>query len=118
MRMLPGGPAVALTREPAGAMPEAHGVDEGVAGVGGGEGDFAADGGDAEAVAVAADAGDDAFEEALVAGLVEGAEAEGVEEGDGAGAHGDDVADDAADAGGCALVGLDGAGVGCGIRFS
>ena len=46
---------------------DAHGVDERVAGVGVLEDDLAADGGDAEAVAVAADAGDDAAEEVAVA---------------------------------------------------
>ena len=36
-----------------------------------------------------------------------GTEAEGVHHGEGTGAHGEDVAEDAADAGGRALVGLD-----------
>ncbi len=87
---------------------DAHGVDERVAGEGRREEDLAAHVGDAEAVAVAADAADDAVEEVAVAGVVGRAEAERVEDGDGVGAHGEDVADDAADAGCGALVGLDG----------
>ena len=43
--------------------------------------------------------------------VVEAAEAERIEHGDGARAHGEDVAQDAADAGGGALEGLDEAGV-------
>ena len=62
----------------------------------------AADGGDADAVAVVADPADRAVE--LAAGL---AEAEAVEERDRARAHGDDVAQDAADARRGALEGLD-----------
>ena len=42
------------------------------------------------------------------AGVVEGAEEEGVHEGDGPGPHGEDVAQDAAHPGGGPLVGLDG----------
>ena len=86
---------------------DAHGVDQRVAGVGVLEEDLAADGRDAEAVAVAADAGDDAVEEVAVARVVERPEAQRVEEGDRARAHREDVAHDAADAGRRALVGLD-----------
>jgi hypothetical protein len=88
-----------------------EGVDEDVAVVGAVEGELAADGRDADAVAVAADAGDDAAEEGRGARVVGAAEAEGVEVGDGPGAHGEDVAEDAADPGGRALVGLDEGGV-------
>src|SRR4029453_5658014 len=49
------------------------------------------------------------------AGVVEGAEAERVHEGDGTGAHREDVAEDPADPGGRALVGLDGRGVVVGL---
>ena len=100
---------------------EGEGVDEGIAGVAGLEAGFAAEVGDAEAVAVAGDAGDDAVEmgggaASCVVRCVgrlrrKGAEAEGVHDGERAGVHGEDVAQDAADAGGCALVGLDVAGV-------
>ena len=64
-----------------------------------------------EAVAVAADAGDDAGQHARGVGGVGAAEAERVHDGDRARAHRQDVADDAADPGGRALVGLDVAGV-------
>lgn len=61
------------------------------------------------------DAADDAFENAAVAGaelgIVERAEAEGIEHGNGPGAHGEDVAENAADAGGRALEGFDEAGM-------
>ena len=62
----------------------------------------AADGGDADAVAVVADALDRALE--MPVGL---AETEPVQQRDGPRAHGDDVADDPADAGGRALERLD-----------
>ncbi len=94
---------------------DAHGVDEGVFAVGVVEEDLAADVGDAEAVAVAADAGDDALEEVAVLGPAGRAEAEGVQEGDGPRAHGEDVADDAADARRRSLVGLDCGGVVVGL---
>ena len=88
-------------------LADAQRVDEGVALVGGVKLGFAADVGQAQAVAVAADAGDDAVDDARRVGVVDGAEAQLVHDGDRAGAHGDDVADDAAHAGGRALVGLD-----------
>ena len=94
---------------------DAHGVDEGVVVVAGREGDLAADVGDADAVAVPGDALDDAVEEAAGARGIGGAEAQGVEQRDGAGAHREDVADDAADAGGGALEGLHGGGVVVGL---
>ena len=76
--------------------------------------DLAADGRDAEAVAVAADAGDDAVEQVPVARCDSGcrvrlqrAEAQRIEQGDRPRAHREDVAHDAADAGRRALVRLD-----------
>ena len=86
---------------------DAAGVDQRVALVAGVEDDLAADVGQAQAVAVAADARDDAGQHALGVGVVGRAEAQRVHDGDRAGAHREDVADDAADAGGRALVGLD-----------
>ena len=71
---------------------DGHGVDQRIAIVGGVEVDLAADGGNADAVAVAADAADDAVHDPAGAGIAGQAEAEGVEVGDGAGAHGEDVA--------------------------
>lgn len=86
---------------------DAAGVDERVALVAGVEDDLAADVRQTEAVAVPADARDDAGQYPLGVGVVGRAEPQRVDDRDGAGAHGEDVADDAADAGGRALVGLD-----------
>ena len=69
--------------------------------------DLAADGRHAEGIAVAADAGDDAGHDVAGARMVGGAEAQGVHRRDRPGAHGEDVAQDAADAGRRALIGLD-----------
>ena len=85
----------------------AEGVDERVAGVAGVEDDLAADVGQAEAVAVAADARDDAGQHPAGVGGVGRAEAQRVHDRDRPGAHRHDVADDAADAGRRALVRLD-----------
>src|SRR5450432_2434913 len=94
-------------------------VDQGIGAVTRLENALAADGGDAEAVAVMRDAGDHAAQDALVAGavlgIVEAAEAPRIEHGDGTRAHGKDIAQDAADAGGRALEGLDEAGVVVGL---
>ena len=90
--------------------PEAEDVDQRVARVRIVERDLAADRRDADAVAVARDAGDDAFDDPAVAGTVrpiERSEAQRVHERDRPGAHREDVADDAADARRRALVGLD-----------
>ena len=86
---------------------EAEDVDQRVAVVRLVEGHLAADGGDADAVAVAADAGDHAFEDAPVERHVQRTEPQRVEQRHGPRAHREDVADDAADAGGRALIGLD-----------
>ncbi len=73
------------------------------------EDELAADRRDADAVAVAADAADDAVDEVAGPRVGRVAEPEGVEDGDRPGAHREDVAEDAADAGRRALVRLDGA---------
>ena len=86
---------------------DAHGVDEDVVVVALVEVGLPADRRHADAIAVAADAGDDAVDEVARLGVVGRAEAQRVEVGDGARAHGEHVAHDAADAGGGALVGLD-----------
>ena len=86
---------------------DAHGVDQDVAVVGGVEGALAAHGRHADAVAVAADAGDHARDEVPGLGVAGLAEAERVKDGDRPGAHGEDVAQDAAHARRRALVGLD-----------
>jgi hypothetical protein len=72
---------------------------------------LAADVGQAEAVAVVADSRDDAVHDTGGVGVVDGAEAQRVHDRDRAGAHRDDVAHDAADAGRRALERLDEAGV-------
>src|SRR3977135_478845 len=87
--------------------PETEHVDERVAGVALVEADLAADRRDADAVAVAGDARDDARKGAPHERIVERAEAQRVEERDWSRAHREDVADDAADAGRGALVRLD-----------
>ena len=86
---------------------DAHGVHERIAAVGGGEQRLAAHVRHADAVAVAGDARDDSLKEVAVARAVERAEPERVQECDGAGAHREDVADDAADARRGTLVRLD-----------
>ena len=103
---------------------EAKDVDQGISLVGLVKINFAGDGGNAEAIAVMSDAADHAREEAAVVrnfgfriadcgfGPVgDGAEAEGIHRADGARAHREDVADDAAQAGGGALKRLDRAGM-------
>ena len=93
-------------------------VDQRIARVARLEGDFAADRGHAEAVAVEGDAAHDAIDQAAVArdrlrrwlrhgvGVMR-AEAQRIEHGDGPRAHGEDVAQNAAHAGGRALKRLD-----------
>ena len=61
-----------------------------------------------DGVAVARDAAHDALDQPALPGVVGRAEEEGVHHGQRPGAHGEDVAQDAAHAGGGALVGLDG----------
>src|SRR5690606_29457415 len=86
---------------------EGEGVDDAVAVVAVVEGDLATHGGDADRVAVAGDAGDDAIDEPRRLRMRGRAEAQAVQRGDGPRAHGEHVAEDAADAGRRALVGLD-----------
>ena len=86
---------------------DAERVDQRVAEVGRVEDGLAADVGQAEAVAVAADAGHDPGQHPVGVGGVERAEPQRVHHRDRPGAHREDVADDAADAGRGALVGLD-----------
>ena len=86
---------------------DAHHVDQRVARVGRVEGQLAAHGRYPDAVAVAADAAHDAVDESPRAPIVGPAELERVEQRDWPRAHGDDVAQDAADAGRGALVWLD-----------
>ena len=87
--------------------PDAQRVHQRIAGVGRVEHGLAADVGQAQRVAVAADAAHHAVEHAAGVGRVGGTEAQLVHDRDGPGAHRHDVADDAADAGGRALIRLD-----------
>jgi hypothetical protein len=86
---------------------DAERVDQRVAGVRRVEDRLTADVRQAEAVAVAADARHDPGQHAVRVGGVERAEPQRVHHGDRSRTHGEDVADDAPDAGRGALVGLD-----------
>src|SRR5680860_753469 len=90
---------------------DAKRVDKRVAQIGLVEDDLPADVGQAEAVAVAADASHDSGQQAFGVFGVEWSQAQRIHDGDGAGTHGKDVPDDAANAGGRALIGLDVAGM-------
>ena len=94
-----------------GHQPDRHGVDERVARVLGGEADLAAQVRHAEAVAVPRDSRDHALEKVSRLGIVRRREPQRVQDGNGPRAHGEDVAQDAAHAGGGALEGLDKRGV-------
>ena len=72
---------------------------------------FPAHGRHADAVAIAADPRDDALHQMLHLGVIGSAKAQRVQVGDRPRAHREDIAQDAADAGGRALIGLDIAGV-------
>ncbi len=90
---------------------DGEGVHQAVAVVRLVEGHLAAHRGHADAVAVAGDARHHAVEQPPRLRVLRAAEAQRVQVGDGPRAHGEDVAQDAAHAGGGALVGLDVAGV-------
>src|SRR4051794_37230661 len=90
--------------------PEAQHVDERVTRIRFLERDLSADGRNADAVAVAADPGDDAFDDASSASTVRSVqrtESKRVQQRNGSRPHREDVADDSADAGRGTLVGLD-----------
>ena len=95
---------------------EAQHVHERVAAVGLVEHHLAADGRDADGVAVTGDARHDTFGDPAAAGVVERTEPQRIHERDRTSAHREDVAQDAAGAGGGALIGLDGRRDGCGSR--
>ena len=104
---LPGPVRRGVGEHPVLEQADGHHVDQRVALVGGVEHELAAHRGHADAVAVAADAAHDAVDEVARARVRRVAEAERVEHRDRAGAHREDVAQDPADAGRGALVGLD-----------
>ena len=87
--------------------PDAERIDQRVARIGGVEHGLAADVRQAQRVSVSADAADHAVDDAAGVGRVGRAEPQLVHHRHRAGAHRHDVADDAADAGGRALVRLD-----------
>ena len=84
----------------------AHHIDQNVAVIASVEIGLPADGGHANAIAIAGDAADHAIDQAFGFGMGWIAKAQRVHQRDGAGAHGEHIAQDAADAGGRALVGL------------
>ena len=90
-----------------GEQAQAQHVDERIAPIGGVEDGLATDRGHADGVAVAGHAGDHALGDPATAGIVDGAEPQGIHEGDGPCTHGEDVAEDPPDPGGRPLVGLD-----------
>ena len=104
---LPTPDALARCRSSCRSTPTQSALTSGLPRYGRVEDGLAADVGQAEAVAVAADAGDDPGQHPVGVVGVERAEAQRVHHRDRAGAHREDVADDAADAGRGALVGLD-----------
>ena len=77
-------------------QPQGHGVHQRVAGVAGIEGHLTAHGGHAHAVAVVGDACHHALHQAHVALIFQGPKAQGIEQGNRPGTHGEDVAQDAA----------------------
>ena len=91
--------------------PEAQHVHQWVAGVGGIEHGFAADGGYAHRIAVTGNAADDAFGDPATARVVERTESQRIHQRDRTCAHREDVAQDAANTCGCTLVGLNCRGV-------
>ena len=88
-----------------------HGVDEDIAVIARVEIHGAADGRHPEGIAIAADARHHAGHQMAGARMIGRAEAQQIEAGDGARAHGEDIAQNAADPGGRALIGLDIGGV-------
>ena len=86
---------------------DAHRIHERVAGVSLGERDFAAQRRDPDAIAVVADASDYSREQVAVSRHIQGAKPEAVQHRHRTCAHGEYVAQNAADTGGGALVWLD-----------
>ena len=103
-------------QEPLLEQPDGHDVDQRIAGVRRVEHELATDRRHADAVAVAADAAHDAVDQVARPRVGRVAEAQRVEDRDRPGAHREDVAQDAADAGRGALVRLDRATGGCATR--
>ena len=85
---------------------DAHRVDERIALIALVKHNLSPNGGDADAVAVAGDAGDDIFEQVFDPVVLQIAEAQAVHQRHGTRAHGEDVTDDAANARRSSLVRL------------
>ena len=85
---------------------QSHGIDQGVAAVAGVKGHFTRNGGHTHAIAVVGDASHHALHQAGITGLLERPKPQSVEQGHGAGTHGENVAQDPAHAGGRPLKGL------------
>jgi len=84
-----------------------HGIHEDIAVIGLVEIDFPADGRDAHAIAVAADAGDDAGDQVACLRMARLAKPQCIQVRDGPRTHGEHIAHDAADASCRALIGFD-----------
>src|ERR1017187_6134926 len=89
-------------------QPDRHRIDQRIAGVAWRKADFASEGRNADAVTLVTHALDDAGEQIAVTCVIEGPEPQRVEHRHRAGAHGEDVAQDPAHAGGGALIWFDG----------
>ena len=87
---------------------EAEHVDEGVVLIGGIEDGLTTDGRHADRVAISGNTGHHAFGDPAAAGVVQRTKSQRIHEGDRPGSHREHIAEDPADAGGGALVGLDG----------
>ncbi len=90
---------------------ERHRIDQGIAGIGGIKGNLAADGGNADTIAVMSDPGDDALHQADIGGILQRSEPQRIEQGNGSGSHRENVPQDAADTGSRPLEGFDGRGM-------
>ena len=97
--------------------PDAQGVDERIAVIGGVEEGLAADRGQAEAVAIVGDPRNNTGQHTCGIWSIQRAESQSIHDADRASAHRHDVANDATDSGSCALVGLDVGGVVVGLRL-
>ena len=88
-----------------------HDIHQGVSTISRGKFQLSPDGGNAEDIAVVGSTGDDTFHQLLHPFVGRVAEAEGIEEGNGAGTHGQNIPDNAAHACSCTIVGFNGRGM-------
>ena len=85
---------------------QGHGIDQGVTAVAGIKGHFTSNGGHTNAIAVVGDASHHPLHQAGIAGLLKRPKPQCIEQGHGAGTHGENVAQDPAHTGGGTLKGL------------